>query len=117
MMWLALVDLVLRPACKNLFFPPARDIFECLAVDEIQKRLLVGPLTGDQIRGIIAHVFPERRTRVAFGRTQSAHHCSELLLKIRLLAHNDAVIHADSNHRKRTPDRLKWSANRSSTTK
>ena len=56
---LILVDLVLWPAREYLLLAPTRHVFEGLAVDKIEECLFVGPFTGDQIRGIVAHVFPK----------------------------------------------------------
>jgi len=42
-----LVNLVLRAAGEDLLFAPVRDGTEGIAADEILKRLLVGPFTGD----------------------------------------------------------------------
>jgi hypothetical protein len=96
---LVLVNLVLRTAGEDLLFAPVRDGTEGIAADEILKRLLVGPFTGDEIGGTVADVFPQRRKSVPVCRPQRADDSAELLFKVLLLALDDVVVHADSDHR------------------
>ena len=48
-----------------MFFAPGGDVFEGLAVDEVEEGLLFGPFAGDQVGGIIGDVFPEGRAAMA----------------------------------------------------
>ena len=59
------VYLVLRTAGEDLLLAPVRDSTEGIAVDEFLKRLFVRPFAGDQVRGTVADVFPQRRTGVS----------------------------------------------------
>lgn len=52
------VDFMLWAARENLFSAPSRHVAKSLALDEILKGLLVGPLAGDHVRGIVGNIFP-----------------------------------------------------------
>src|SRR5690242_1096958 len=79
---LMLVDFVLGPAREDLFLAPGGNIFERLAVDEIEERLFFTPLAGDQVRSVVAHVFPQRGTAMPFRGAQRANDGGKLLFKI-----------------------------------
>src|SRR5690349_3802745 len=64
---LVLINLMLRPAGEDLFFPPGRHVAKRLAADEVGKRLFFRPFAGDQVRGVVGRVFPEGRVRMPRG--------------------------------------------------
>ena len=86
------------PVRQDLFLAPGRHITKCLALNKPRECRLVRPFTGDQVRRVIADIFPQRRTGMAFSGVERIDDASELLLKILLFAFEDVVIHANSDH-------------------
>ena len=64
----------------------------------IEKGLLFGPFARDEIRGVIADIFPKRGLGVSLSVPQSREHRAEFLFEVRLLAGEDVVVHADRDH-------------------
>ena len=77
-----LVDFVLRATGENLFFAPICDGSKCFAANEFLECRFLRPLTGDEIRSIVADVFPKRRIRVPRSCLQSVDDSGKLLFKV-----------------------------------
>jgi len=100
---LMFVDFMLRATGENLLLAPVRHGTECVAADEILKSLLIGPFAGDEIRGTVADVFPQRRTGVTFCRFQRADDRAELFFEVLLLAFDNVIVHSDGDHFELSP--------------
>ena len=90
---LVFVDLVLRSAGQNLLFAPVGHGAEVVAADEGGKRTFVGPFAGDEVRGAVDGVFPQRRAGVPVGGVEGTDDAGEFVFKILLLAFDDVIIH------------------------
>ena len=84
-----------RAVGKNLFLAPVGHITEGLALNKLVKSRLVRPLAGDQVRGVVADIFPQRRAAMPLGRSQAVDHSCELVFKVLLLPLDDVVVRDD----------------------
>ena len=99
-----LVDLVLRATREDLLLAPVRHITKGIAANEVGERLFVGPFAGDQVRGVVADILPQRRAAMPLGRSQAVDHSCELVFKVLLLPLDNVVVHPNSDHPAYSPD-------------